>query len=198
MYLIVGLGNPGREYAATRHNVGFLVVDELARRWKVENQGWKNKFGGELAQTTYRNSQQADEPIVLLKPQEFMNLSGGATQRVAAFYKIEPSHIVVIHDELDLDFGKLRVKVGGGHGGHNGLRSVSEQLGPAYIRVRCGVGKPNSKERTVGHVLGGFDKQESKDLPLMIGEAADAVETLLEKGPIVAMNKHNADKPRSA
>src|SRR4051812_811173 len=132
---------------------------------------WKSKFGGEVAQK---------DQTVLFKPQEYMNVSGPPTQRTAAFYKIEANQNVVIHDEIDLDFGRLKVKVGGGHGGHNGLRSLTEQLGPDFIRVRCGVGKPSGgKEKVVGHVLGGFSKDEQQELPFLVGGAADAVELIL-------------------
>ena len=185
MFLVVGLGNPGREYADTRHNIGFMVVDELARRWDLG--GWRSKFGGEIAQKN---------DVVVLKPMEYMNLSGQAVQRTKAFYKTD--QIVVVHDEIDLPFGKLRVKVGGGHGGHNGLRSIIENLGDQFIRVRCGMGKPaGGKERVVGHVLGGFSKSEREELPFLVGGAADAVELILKKGPSAAMNAVNADKPRS-
>ncbi len=185
MLLVVGLGNPGREYADTRHNIGFMVMDELARRWNLS--GWRSKFGGEVAQ---------EKDIVALKPQEYMNLSGQAVQRTKQFYKAD--QIVVIHDEIDLPFGKLRVKVGGGHGGHNGLRSIIENVGAEFVRVRCGVGKPlQGKERVVGHVLGGFSKSEREELPFLVGGAADAVELILKKGATAAMNAVNADKPRS-
>ena len=181
MRLVVGLGNPGREYRDTRHNIGFMVVDELARRWKAT--GWREKFGGEIAQT---------QDIVMLRPQEYMNVSGQAVQRTQAFYKIEPQQTIVLHDEIDLPFGKLRVKVGGGHGGHNGLRSIIQMTGDAFVRVRCGVGKPDGgKERVTGHVLGGFSKAEQSELPFLIGGAADAVQMVLEKGPLAAMNKVN-------
>ncbi len=183
MRLVVGLGNPGREYEHTRHNIGFMVADELARRWKLA--GWREKFGGEL-------SQQGD--LVVLKPQEYMNVSGQAVQRTQAFYKIAPADTIVIHDEIDLPFGKLRVKGGGGHGGHNGLRSIISATGDAFIRVRCGVGKPETKERVTGHVLGGFSKVEQSELPFMIGGAADAVQLILDKGSTIAMNKVNADQ----
>lgn len=187
MWLLVGLGNPGRDYAETRHNIGFMVVDELARRWGLGS--WKSKFGGEVAQ---------HDQVVVLKPQEYMNVSGPPTQRTAAFYKIDPKQIIVVHDEIDLDFGKLRVKVGGGHGGHNGLRSLIEQLGDAFIRVRCGIGKPpGGKDRVTGHVLGGFTKAEKAELPFLVGGAADAVELILKKGATAAMNQVNTDKPRS-
>ena len=184
MRLIVGLGNPGREYEHTRHNIGFMVADELARRWSAP--GWREKFGGQLTQL---------KEIVVLKPQEFMNVSGSAVQRTQAFYKIEPQETIVVHDEIDLPFGKLRIKVGGGHGGHNGLRSIIGNVGDAFIRVRCGVGKPDGgKERVTGHVLGGFSKVEQQELPFMIGGAADAVQMILDKGTTIAMNKVNADQ----
>ena len=182
MWLVVGLGNPGREYEHTRHNIGFMVVDELARRWKAP--GWREKFGGEIALTN---------DIVLLKPQEYMNVSGQAVQRTQAFYKIEPKDTVVVHDEIDLPFGKIRVKVGGGHGGHNGLRSIIQMTSDAFLRVRCGLGKPvGGKEKVTGHVLGGFSKAEQTELPFLIGGAADAVQLVLDKGPTAAMNKVNA------
>jgi PTH1 family peptidyl-tRNA hydrolase len=185
VWLLVGLGNPGREYADTRHNIGFMVADELARRWEMS--GWRSKFGGEVAQKN---------DIVALKPQEYMNLSGQAVQRTAQFYKTD--QIVVVHDEIDLPFGKLRVKVGGGHGGHNGVRSIIENNGAEFIRVRCGVGKPNEgKTKVTGHVLGGFSKSEREELPFLVGGAADAVELIMKKGPTAAMNAVNADKPRS-
>lgn len=184
MWLIVGLGNPGADYADTRHNIGFMVADELVRRWGMTQ--WKSKFGGEVTQK---------DQIVVLKPQEFMNLSGPPTQRTAGFYKIEPKQIVVVHDEIDLEFPRLKVKVGGGHGGHNGLRSIIEQLGPEFVRVRCGVGKPTGgKERVTGHVLGGFSKSEKSELPFLVGGAADAVELILKKGVTAAMNQTNTDK----
>jgi PTH1 family peptidyl-tRNA hydrolase len=184
VFLIVGLGNPGREYEHTRHNIGFMVADELARRWKATS--WREKFGGEVTQL---------KEIVMLKPQEYMNVSGQAVQRTQAFYKIEAKDTIVVHDEIDLPFGKLKVKVGGGHGGHNGLRSIIGNTGDAFIRVRCGVGKPNGgKERVTGHVLGGFSKVEQDELPFMIGGAADAVQLILDKGTTIAMNKVNADK----
>lgn len=184
MRLIVGLGNPGSEYAQTRHNIGFMVLDELARR--MGQMGWRDKFGGRLLQR---------EDLVLLEPQEYMNLSGQAVQRTQAFYKIAPAATIVVHDEIDLPFGKLRVKVGGGHGGHNGLRSIIQQTGEAFVRVRCGVGKPEGgKERVTGHVLGGFSKVEQSELPFLIGGAADAVQWVLDEGPTSAMNRVNADR----
>jgi PTH1 family peptidyl-tRNA hydrolase len=184
VWLVVGLGNPGREYEHTRHNIGFMVADELARRWNAS--GWREKFGGEIAQA---------KDIVVLKPQEFMNVSGQAVQRTQAFYKVEPSQTIIVHDEIDLPFGKIRVKVGGGHGGHNGLRSIIQMTSDAFTRVRCGLGKPvGGKEKVTGHVLGGFSKQEQTELPFLIGGAADAVQLIFDKGATAAMNKVNADR----
>ena len=191
MWLVVGLGNPGPTYEANRHNIGFKVVDELARRWNA-NSGWRAKFGGEVLQKNQ---------VVILKPQEFMNVSGQATQRTAAFHQIGPNETIVIHDEIDLDFGRLKVKVGGGHGGHNGLRSITEHLGADFLRVRCGVGKPKDKgvenEKVAGYVLSDFSTTENKELPFLIGGAADAVELILQKGSTAAMNQVNTEKPRS-
>ena len=184
MFLVVGLGNPGLEYADNRHNIGFMVVDRLALRWSAAS--WKMKFGGEHAR-----GEAFGQPIILLKPMEFMNASGPPTRRTTAFFQVEPRNTIVVHDEIDLEFGRIKVKVAGGHGGHNGLRSVGEHLGPAFIRVRCGVGHPGNKGRVVGHVLGAFDKSEAKELPLFIEKAADAVECILAKGVSVAMNEFN-------
>jgi PTH1 family peptidyl-tRNA hydrolase len=186
VWLVVGLGNPGREYAGNRHNIGFMVADELARRWQLPS--YKSKFGGDIVQK---------DQLIVLKPKEYMNLSGAAVQRTIQFYKAAAGETIVIHDDIDLDFGRLKVKVGGGHGGHNGLRSITENIGAEFIRVRCGVGKPNTKEKVVGHVLGGFNKEEQKELPFLVGEAADAVELIVQKGTTAAMNKVNTDKPRS-
>ena len=187
MYLVVGLGNPGREYGDNRHNIGFLVLDQLCQRWRVP--ALRSKFGGQVEKV-----EAAGQTVVLLKPMEFMNLSGQATQRTAAFYQVEARQIVVIHDDIDLDFGRVKVKVGGGHGGHNGLRSLSEHLGPDYVRVRCGVGHPGDKSRVVGHVLGPFSKAEQKELPFFLDAAAEAVETLLRRGTTAAMNQLNSDR----
>lgn len=186
MWLVVGLGNPGREYENHRHNVGFRVADELARRWKLS--AWRSKFGGSLAQKGER---------LVFKPQQYMNESGPPLQAVASFYGLEPAQVVVVHDDIDLEFERLKVKVGGGHGGHNGLRSILECFDPGFVRVRIGVGKPQGgKHQVVGHVLGTFSKAEEKLAPLVIQRGADAVEMVLEKGPAWAMNQVNVD-PRS-
>ena len=185
MFLVAGLGNPGAEYASHRHNIGFIVADRLAERFGLGSLK-QQKFGALVGQ-----GDSLGHRVVVLKPQKFMNLSGPPVQDAAEFFQVPPAQIIVIHDEIDLDFGRLKVKVGGGHGGHNGLRSLLTTIGPAFIRVRCGVGHPGNKERVIGHVLGGFSKSEQKELPQLIENAADAVEAILKDGAAVAMNRFN-------
>ena len=194
-WLLVGLGNPGPEYAGNRHNIGFMVIDALARQLSAG--AYRTKFGGELSESSI-----GDARVVLLKPQQYMNLSGQAVQQTGAFYKIAPAQTLVVHDEIDLPYETLRLKVAGGHGGHNGLRSITEQVGPAFLRLRCGVGKPTSaaggdaaRERVVGHVLGDFSKAERQTLPVFIEEAVTAVRTTVDKGITVAMNQVNRERP---
>jgi PTH1 family peptidyl-tRNA hydrolase len=200
MWLVVGLGNPGPEYADNRHNIGFLVVDELCRRWGQSPGAMRGKFGSEMLQVDLpRPGGGEPERVWVQKPMEYMNLSGQAVQRATAFYRIDVKQVVVIHDDIDLPMGRVKVKVGGGHGGHNGLRSISGAVGPAYLRVRCGVGRPQGgggKERVTGHVLGGFSRAEQREVPLLVTQAADAVEDIIWRGPTFAMNQHNRDPER--
>jgi peptidyl-tRNA hydrolase, PTH1 family len=187
VWLIVGLGNPGPKYAQNRHNIGFMVVDELARRARAES--FRAKFGGEVA-----TCEIAGQRVVLLKPMEYMNVSGRSVQRVGAFYQVAPGEICVIHDEIDLALGALRVKVGGGHAGHNGVRSIAQDLGtPEFVRVRVGVGRPGHRN-VAGHVLDDFGKAEQEEVKIVVQEAADAAEEILRKGPLLAMNKVNVRK----
>lgn len=186
MWLLVGLGNPGPKYAQNRHNIGFLVIDEVARRAGAE--AWKAKFGGEAAA-----AQVAGDKAVLLKPTEFMNVSGRAVQRAAAFYQVEPPRMVVVHDEIDLPLGRLRIKVGGGHAGHNGLRSIVQELGSQdFVRVRCGVGRPPGRQDVASFVLADFAKADRTEVEILVQEAADAVEEIVRRGALLAMNKFNA------
>ncbi len=191
MWLLVGLGNPGPKYAQNRHNIGFMVIDEIANRSRSD--GFRAKFGGELT-----SGDVAGEKAVLLKPQEYMNVSGQAVQRTAAFYQVEPKQLIVVHDEIDLGLGTLRLKVGGGHGGHNGMRSIIQELGTQeFLRVRVGVGRPGPSGKgsnVAGFVLDDFAKAERTEVEIVIKEAADAVESLIKNGPIVAMNKFNGTK----
>jgi PTH1 family peptidyl-tRNA hydrolase len=162
--LIVGLGNPGSAYENTRHNIGFMVVDALIKRNSAKKLS-SSSFEGELFK--FQNH-------FLLKPLTFMNLSGNAIVKVKNFYKIE--EVVVIHDDLDLPFGTLRFKKGGGHGGHNGLKSTDEKISREYIRVRMGIGKPEHKGEVASYVLGNFTQKESSYLDSWIQRACDAVE----------------------
>lgn len=188
-WLLVGLGNPGPSYVNHRHNIGFMVIDALCRRWSRDSNLLHGKFGSEMGQI-----ERSGERIYLQKPLEFMNVSGQAVQRALAFYRIEVDHVLAIHDEIDLPLGRLKVKAGGGHGGHNGLRSISGAIGPDYLRIRCGVGRPQGgKERVVGHVLGPFSKAEQPEAALLVERAADAVEDVLDRGIPYAMNKYNAN-----
>ncbi len=200
MWLVVGLGNPGSEYAANRHNIGFMVVDALARELGAAS--FRAKFSAQVSEVEDRRSANADK-LILLKPQQYMNLSGIATQQASAFYKIAPAQTIVVHDEIDLAYERLRIKVGGGHGGHNGLKSITEHCGADYVRVRCGVGKPDSvgnraqgKDRVVGHVLGDFGKEEQKTLGVFIAEAADAVRAIVRDGTTKAMNQFNPERAK--
>jgi PTH1 family peptidyl-tRNA hydrolase len=187
MLLVVGLGNPGREYASHRHNVGFMAVDELARR--VGADPFREKFSGE-----YARAEIAGEPAILLKPQTFMNLSGQCVQPAMAFFKIAPAELFVLHDELDLPFGEVRLKMGGGHAGHNGLRSLLERVGAGdFGRVRLGVGRPppGFRGEVADYVLSGFDPAERAALPELIKKAGDAVLDIARRGFGPAMNARN-------
>jgi len=173
--LIVGLGNPGTDYAQTRHNIGFMVIDELIARHNASKLS-SSSFKGELYK--FQNSSVSSENHFLLKPLTFMNLSGESVVKVKNFYKIED--VVVIHDDLDLPFGALRFKKGGGHGGHNGLKSLDATIGKEYIRVRMGIGKPEHKGEVVSYVLGKFNTQEQECLEKFIAHTCDAIEFLLQ------------------
>ncbi len=188
MKIICGLGNPGSEYQDHRHNVGFMVVDELARALKVG--GFGRKFDAEVAQASA-----GGEKLLLLKPETFMNLSGEAVTAATRFYKLELADVLVVHDELDLPFGKLQLKQGGGHGGHNGLRSISGLFGEdAYGRLRFGIGKPegpNAKERVSGFVLSSFSKEERPGLPELLTHAVEGCLSWATSGMGKAMNGFN-------
>jgi PTH1 family peptidyl-tRNA hydrolase len=168
--LIVGLGNPGPSYEKTRHNIGFMVIDELIARHNATKLS-SSSFEGELYK--FKNH-------FLLKPLTFMNLSGNSVIKVKNFYKIETDEVVVIHDDLDLPFGALRFKAGGGHGGHNGLKSIDANITREYIRVRIGIGKPQNKGEVASYVLSNFAEDEQKCLQALVQKAADALEYLLE------------------
>jgi PTH1 family peptidyl-tRNA hydrolase len=188
--LVVGLGNPGRRYLATRHNVGFLALDVL--RDSLGLSSYDERFSGLF---TLGEPSGCSGAVALLKPSTFMNLSGSSVQMAMAFLEVEAPSVIVLHDELDLGFGVVRVKVGGGHAGHNGLRSLIDRISSSdFVRVRIGVGRPPPGfGGDVGdYVLSGFDPVEQAGLPGVIEEAVDAVRTVLLSGPSAAMNHVNA------
>lgn len=188
--LVVGLGNPGPKYAANRHNVGWMVLDRLAARGGLTFKA--HKSGAVIAEGRLRPG---GPRVVLAKPGTFMNLSGGPTAQLAKFFKVEPSTIVVIHDELDLEFDTLKVKVGGGAGGHNGLKDLIARLGgPEFIRVRVGIGRPPGRQDPADYVLKDFAQAERETLAILIEDAADAVEAVLEHGALEAQQRFNAKR----
>lgn len=174
MWLLVGLGNPGPEYARTRHNIGFMAAEAIARRYSFSD--FRKKLQGEYAEGSV-----SGERVFLLKPMTFMNLSGNAVGALAQFYKIDPDRIIVLYDDVDLAPGKVRVKQGGGSGGHNGIKSIDAAIGVNYRRVRMGVGKPEHAD-TSSHVLGAFSKAEEN------GWVAEVIEAVAEHVPLLLKN----------
>lgn len=181
-WLLVGLGNPGARYAGNRHNVGFMVADEVVRRAR---ESYRTKFNGELSRVRLAGAE-----ALVLKPMTFMNRSGVSVGACASFFKASPAETIVVHDELDVGFGTLRLKTGGGHAGHNGLRSLFEHFGKDFVRLRVGIGRPPHGD-AVGWVLSDFAGDDRADLPDLVTAAADAVELVLREGPALAMNTVN-------
>jgi PTH1 family peptidyl-tRNA hydrolase len=183
MLLLVGLGNPGARYARQRHNIGFMAVDAVARRHRFGP--WRGKFSSLVSEGLL-----GDTKVLLQKPQTFMNLSGHAVAEAARFYKLPLEQIVVCHDELDLVAGKVRIKTGGGVAGHNGLRSIAEQLGsPDFRRVRMGIGHPGDKDRVTGHVLGDFSAADQEWVEPLLDAFAEAAPLLAAGDDAGCMNK---------
>ncbi|MDD2895387.1 MAG: aminoacyl-tRNA hydrolase [Aliarcobacter sp.] len=168
MHLIVGLGNIGDKYQLTRHNVGFMVIDEITKNLTTSNIQ-KSNFHSTLEKSAYD---------LYSKPTTFMNNSGMAVQAIKEYYKLEMEDIIVIHDDIDLPFGTVKFKIGGGHGGHNGLRSIDAHIGKEYIRVRIGVGKPQDKAEVANYVLNNFSKEEINKLPDIIAHTINAIKAL--------------------
>jgi PTH1 family peptidyl-tRNA hydrolase len=188
-WLIVGLGNPGPTYAGNRHNVGFMVLDLLADRVG-------GKFKAHKGRADVVEGRLAGEPVVLAKPKSYMNESGGPVASVRGFYKAPLEQLVVVHDELDIPYGMVRLKRGGGDNGHNGLRSLTRSLGSReYLRVRVGIGRPPGRQDPADFVLEDFRAAERKDLPFYVDRAADAVEALITLGLEPAQNRFHADLP---
>ncbi|MCK9197570.1 MAG: aminoacyl-tRNA hydrolase [Syntrophales bacterium] len=186
MVLIVGLGNPGRSYEKARHNAGFMVIDHLTLDLQIPVE--QKKFSALSGRGKIQDTQ-----VIFVKPQSYMNLSGEAVRRFFDFYKMErPEDVIVVHDDLDLPFSVIRLKAGGGHGGHKGLLSIIHHLGSQdFLRVRIGIGKPDDKEMTERHVLEPFSREEMKRLPGVVTTAGLAVKEVVSSGIQAAMNKYN-------
>lgn len=189
--LVVGLGNPGKKYERTRHNIGFVVLDALASETGLGD--FREKFSG-----LFSKGRAYEKDVVLLKPQTFMNLSGDSVQPAMVFHKRAVGEVVVVHDELDLPFGEVRLKVGGGHAGHNGLRSMIARIGsPDFVRVRVGIGRPPAdwKGDVADYVLADFDPTERARLGTLVDDAKRAVELVVRDGALAAMGVVNAKAP---
>ena len=189
-WLVVGLGNPGVRYEATRHNVGQMVIAELAARHGESLRA--HKSNARVSETWLRPGA---AKLVLATPNSFMNVSGGPVSQLARFYDVPPERIVLVHDELDIPFDTLKLKVGGGHGGHNGIRDVAKALGtPEFPRVRVGIGRPPGRQDPADWVLDPFSAAERTQLPLVLADAADAVEQLIDEGLLAAQQRHHAPR----
>ncbi|MFJ5955564.1 aminoacyl-tRNA hydrolase [Paenarthrobacter sp. NPDC092416] len=189
-WLIVGLGNPGSQYSNNRHNVGQMVLDELASRM-----GGKFKTHKARAQVVEGRLGIGGPRVVLAKPMTYMNVSGGPVAGLCQFFDIAPDHVIAVHDEIDIPFNTVKLKIGGGEGGHNGLRDISKALATKdYLRVRAGVGRPPGRMETADFVLKDFATAEKKDLPFLVDEAADAVEMLMSQGLLAAQQKFHPAK----
>jgi len=191
LWLVVGLGNPGPGYAGNRHNVGQMVLAELADRASAPFKSHKAS-----ALVAEGRSYAGGPRFVLAKPNSFMNLSGGPVAALMRFYKIEPSNLIVVHDELDIPFDQIKLKTGGGHGGHNGIRDIIAAIGtPDFLRVRVGIGRPPGRQPAADFVLRDFSIDERKVLPNLLADAADAVELIASNGLTAAQLKFHTAKP---
>ncbi|MFJ7155930.1 aminoacyl-tRNA hydrolase [Streptomyces sp. NPDC101118] len=189
-WLVVGLGNPGPEYAGNRHNVGFMVVDLIADR--IRGKFKAHKARAQVVEGRIGPAGPANRRIVLAKPMSFMNLSGGPVTALRDFYKVPVERVVAIHDELDIDYGTLRLKLGGGDNGHNGLKSMTKSMGAEYHRVRFGIGRPPGRMQVADFVLKDFSSAERKELDYFVDRAADAVECLVLEGLERAQSSYNS------
>ena len=192
-WLVVGLGNPGAQYAGNRHNVGQMVLDELAGTVG-------GRFGTHKGRAAVLEGRLGTMPggapgprVVLAKPTSYMNVTGGPVSSLAQYYKVAPEQVIAVHDELDVPFGAVRIKQGGGEGGHNGLRDISKALGSKdYLRVRVGIGRPPGRMDPADFVLRDFSSTDRKELPFLLGDAADAVELLVTSGLLAAQQRFHA------
>ena len=189
-WLVVGLGNPGVRYESTRHNVGQMVIAELASRRGETLRA--HKANARVAESWLRPG---GAKLVLATPNSYMNVSGGPVSQLARFYDVPADRVVLVHDELDIPFDTIKLKTGGGHGGHNGIRDVAKALGtPDFPRVRVGIGRPPGRQDPADWVLDPFSSAERAALPVLVSEAADAVELLVEGGLLAAQQKHHAPR----
>jgi PTH1 family peptidyl-tRNA hydrolase len=192
-WLVVGLGNPGPAYAGNRHNVGAMVVDELARRIGAAFKSHRSRCAVSEGRLGVLPGGAPGPKVVLAKPTSYMNESGGPVSALVQFFKVAPDRLVVVHDELDIPFSAVRLKLGGGEGGHNGLRSVTKSLGTKdYVRVRVGIGRPPGRQDPADFVLKDFSPAERKELPFLVDAAADAVELLAAEGLERAQLKYHS------
>jgi len=186
-WLIVGLGNPGAQYERTRHNIGQLVVDELARRASATFKSHKTN-----ARVAEGRIVPGGPRLVLAKPNTYMNTSGGPVSQLVRFYSVQPDRLIVVHDELDIPFDTIKLKTGGGHGGHNGVRDIASALRtPEFTRVRVGVGRPPGRTDAADHVLSPFTSAQRDALPVLVSDAADAVELVTTDGLLTAQQKYH-------
>lgn len=189
-WLVVGLGNPGEKYASTRHNIGFLVAEELAVR--LGGKFVSNKYRALVLETRLGVGTNSPK-VIIVKPQTYMNDSGNAVAPLAQYFNCSPEQIIVVHDELDIPFSSLRVKMGGGDNGHNGLKSLTQSLGtPEYFRVRVGIGRPTTPQDTADYVLEKFNKSEKSIVPGLLMRSCDAIESLISKGLEITQQNFNS------
>ncbi|MDX6313906.1 MAG: peptidyl-tRNA hydrolase, family [Streptomyces sp.] len=184
-WLVAGLGNPGPEYAGNRHNIGFMVADLLAERIG-------GRFKSHKSRAQVVEGRIGGHRVVLAKPMTYMNLSGGPVTALRDFYKVPVGNIIAVHDELDIDYATLRLKKGGGDNGHNGLKAITKSLGPDYLRVRCGIGRPPGRMDVAAFVLKDFSSAERKELDWFVDRAADSVEALISEGLERAQTTYNS------
>ncbi|MFB6841267.1 aminoacyl-tRNA hydrolase [Streptomyces sp. NPDC056361] len=190
-WLIVGLGNPGPEYAANRHNIGFMVVDLLAERMRGSFKR-AQKAQAQVVEGRMGPPGPESRRVILVKPMSYMNLSGGPVTALRDFYKVPTAHVVAVHDELDIDYATLRLKLGGGDNGHNGLKSMTKAMTAEYHRVRCGIGRPPGRMQVADFVLKDFSSTERKELDWFVDRAADSVECLVAEGLERAQSAYNS------
>ena len=172
MLVLVGLGNPETKYSMNRHNIGFMIIDSIAKKYSFSH--FKSKFQAHII-----TSQLKDNPLILVKPQTFMNLSGQSLSHIKKFYKLQNKQIIVIHDDLDLNIGDIRTKIGGSSGGHNGLKSIDSHIGTDYVRLRIGIGHPGDKNLVNNYVLGDFNKEELISVNNLINEICSNIELII-------------------